>query len=352
MRVLCTALRLPLMVLALDSGSVTPVLAQSAGVVFAMRSQSHADSLAALTRLCGATLEIVQGVYGQLVVREVPPVRTVEEALDRLLAGKGLGHRRTAPGRYRVIAAGVDAATRGAAETKDVAKSLSVVTRQQLDDQRLKRIEDVMLQTPSITVTAGQDDKGSNLETQFYSRGFESTDYSIDGSAPISLCDGSTGLQSQFKPLFDMSVYDRVKILRGANGAYGALGGGPGEVASLQRKRPRNDFYWGVEAETQSHGGLRISAEHSRPLREDGVQAGRFVVTRELSHFFYDPAWLDKRIVFANIEARLSPDSSISAGFSVCTQRSPGTAPGRNCAAGARPTAPGRGAAAFCMRQC
>ncbi|EPN61831.1 TonB-dependent siderophore receptor, partial [Pseudomonas syringae pv. actinidiae ICMP 19079] len=91
---------------------------------------------------------------------------------------------------------------------RDTAQSVTVVTRQLMNDKNLTGLDEVMAQTPGITFS--QRNFGSHV---FSSRGFalEDESYTIDGVAGQGY--SVTGWMTP-----DMEIYDRVEVLRGAAG--------------------------------------------------------------------------------------------------------------------------------------
>ena len=281
----------------------------------------------------------------------------VTEALSRMLAGVPLQFRQTGERRFEILAAEgrvtgivrVEASTgelaesvngsrdrsatedtrslgartagvasRSATPLKDTEKSVSVITRQQIEDQRLSSLNDLARQAPGVTAYGAG---GSNLKPSYYLRGFEITEFSVDGGAPISTGSKTGFNMAGHRQVQDMSVYDRAEILAGSNGVFGAAGSNPGGVISLERKRPRDTAHWIVEGELTSERGRRLMIDRSQPLSADGALLSRFVFTRDRGDFFYDPARYDKRIGYANLEARLSQESTVNIGFSYTEDR-------------------------------
>jgi outer membrane receptor for ferric coprogen and ferric-rhodotorulic acid len=128
---------------------------------------------------------------------------------------------------------GTNAYTRGSANTstrmdlslRETPQSVSVMTRTQMDDFNLNDINAVLDNTPGVKVERVETDR-------FYytSRGFDITNFQIDGVG-IRLPDGnvSGGI--------DTAIYDRVEVVRGANGLM-AGAGNPSATVNLIRKRP------------------------------------------------------------------------------------------------------------------
>jgi len=105
---------------------------------------------------------------------------------------------------------------------REIAQSVTVVTRQRMDDQALRTLDDVMAQTTGVTR------EETWLDTAYQSRGLNITNFRYDGGAVTTTRSGSRSL--------DMAQFDSVTLLRGADGLFGA--GEAGGVINFTSKRP------------------------------------------------------------------------------------------------------------------
>jgi len=210
---------------------------QSAAVLVNTARQPLHDALVEVSRQ--ASLEVLYAP--ELVAgKTAPPVSgrlTPQQALDRILAGSGLiavirGNtvtiepepkdldattmaavtviaRRAADGTTEGTGSYTSLVTSTASKTdlafREVPQSVSVVTRQLIDDQHLVNVTDAMSRAPGITVR-----RVNSYSSDYYSRGFQITSMQIDGGAPLALGSYTYG------PTQDMAFYDRVEIMRGA----------------------------------------------------------------------------------------------------------------------------------------
>ncbi|MBK5007061.1 TonB-dependent receptor [Pseudomonas sp. S32] len=107
---------------------------------------------------------------------------------------------------------------------RETPQSVSVMTKQRMQDQNLTSLTQVLDQTTGITVVGGNDSKN-----EFYSRGFVIRSIQTDGGAPMFR-------NETYDSLPDMTAYDHVEVLRGSDGLYGGTGD-PGGSINLVRKR-------------------------------------------------------------------------------------------------------------------
>ena len=281
----------------------------------------------------GAAAELLQGV-------RTPGLNgsyTVPQALARLLAGTGLealpsGERSyvlrkagaTSPGAPIAATldevavsssalrdgttegkrgyAGLTSATRLNLSLRETPQAVSVITRQQIDDQGLRTLQDVLVQAPGITV----DHSSSTREyDQVFSRGFEVTSYMFDGIPTSKNLEART---------YDMAIYDRVEIIRGATGLISGTGS-PSAAVNLVRKRPGRSFAATAGAQLGSWDRYRIEGDVSTPLTADGKVRARVVAAHEDQRSFIDRYQQKKDVLYAIVEADLTPSTVLSAGI-------------------------------------
>lgn len=110
---------------------------------------------------------------------------------------------------------------------REMPQSVSVLTKQRLEDQNITDLGKAAEQIVGLTVQ----DSGHRL-TDIYSRGFAIDSVQIDGGAPMSTSSSSYTFIS-----YDMTEFDRVEVLRGAAGLLNGTGN-PGGAVNLVRKMP------------------------------------------------------------------------------------------------------------------
>lgn len=274
---------------------------------------------------------VVEGHMAPSVSGSLAP----EEALRRLLQGTGIEYSRqgnsvtlsrtsslTELAPVRVKAAGLSdpttegtgSYTSGSANTatklslslRETPQSVSVITRQRMDDQGLTQLSDVVVQTPGLTLDSSGN-AGSDSSV-IYSRGFEVDNYQIDGVAQS---------YSNYSKIFqtnDMALYDRVEIVRGATGLMNGVGS-PGATINLVRKRPTREFQASVRAEAGSWNHYRSEADISTPFNDDGSVRGRLVAVWQDNDSYIDRLEERKKILYGIVEADLGPDTLAAAGF-------------------------------------
>lgn len=197
---------------------------------------------------------------------------------------------------------------KAAQSLREIPQSVTVVTRQRMDDQALRTLDDVMNQTTGVTR------EETWLDTTYLSRGLEIKNIRYDGGAANSTRSGSRSL--------DMAQFDNVSLLRGADGMFGA--GEAGGVINFTYKRPQ------VQRQTQvllSGGTLnnyRAELDTTGALNATGSVRGRFVAVNHDRREMADPSRLKRQMLYGALEMDLSASTLLMLGASYQKDRNTG----------------------------
>ncbi|CAM3580052.1 Ferric-pseudobactin 358 receptor [Pseudomonas reidholzensis] len=229
------------------------------------------------------------------------------------IQSKGLGETTEGTGSYTT---GVTStATKMNLSIRETPQSISVITRQRMDDQHLASITDVLNQTPGITMSQ---DGGERFN--IYSRGSAINSYQFDGV--------NTSQQNETRnmpsTLLDMALYDRIEVVRGATGLMTGSGE-PGGVINLIRKKPTREFKSYVKATVGAWDNYRSEADVSGPLTETGNIRGRLVAAKQDNHTFMDWYGQKREIVYGVVEADLTDTTLVRFGVDYQKYRSTGS---------------------------
>ncbi|MDA8457020.1 TonB-dependent siderophore receptor [Acidovorax sp. GBBC 3334] len=189
---------------------------------------------------------------------------------------------------------------RMAQSVRETPQSVSVVTRQQLEDRNLTKVEDALKQVTGITVT--RFDGAGNYNT-FQSRGFDLGSIQLDGVAIP---------QGNYSTL-DTAMYDRIEVLRGPAGLLQGASE-PGGTVNLVRKRAQARTAIGVDAAAGSFGLRRGVADLTGALNAEGTLRARVVAVAEDRDSHVDTLFNDKRMGYGTIEWDLAPGTTLSVG--------------------------------------
>ncbi|NIE74273.1 TonB-dependent siderophore receptor [Pantoea sp. Ap-967] len=251
--------------------------------------------------LAGSELQVMVAGNGNYVL--LP--RSTDGALElgaTSINATGLGATTEGTGSYTT---GVTStATKMNLSIRETPQTISVVTRQRMDDQQLNSVTQVLNQTPGITMS-----QDGGLRYNIYSRGSAINTYQLDGVTTTQ----ENQTRNMPSTLLDMTLYDRVEVVRGATGLMTGAGE-PGGVVNLIRKRPTRSFQSHVQGTVGAWDYYRGEADVAGPLVESGNLRGRLVAAKQKNGSFRDWYKEDKDILYGVLEADLSDDTLVRAG--------------------------------------
>jgi outer-membrane receptor for ferric coprogen and ferric-rhodotorulic acid len=139
----------------------------------------------------------------------------------------------------------------------------------------------------------------------YFARGFQITDFQVDSIPTYS---GNTNQE------YDTALYERVEVIRGANGLFSGVGS-PSATVNLIRKRPGKEFAASVSATVGSWQMRRGVLDVSSPFDSEGAVRGRVVVATLDSDSFRDRYHEKKLAGLAIIEADLTEQTTVAFGL-------------------------------------
>ncbi|HAR04601.1 MAG TPA: TonB-dependent siderophore receptor [Pseudomonas sp.] len=153
----------------------------------------------------------------------------------------------------------------------EIPRSISVVTRRRMDDQKSQTLTEVLGYVPGIFAPpfAAGDGQAGDL---FFIRGFNATDYGYG-----LLRDGLRVQGNRYDTTSEPFGLERVEVFRGPTSIlYGE--NAPGGVVNLVSKRPTVDSRGEVQLSYGTHDRRQLGVDVSGPLNEGGSVLGRMVV--------------------------------------------------------------------------
>ncbi|KAF1043664.1 TonB-dependent siderophore receptor [Xylophilus sp.] len=319
-----------------------PVLAQPAPAVAAIRiaAQPLSQALAELARQTGTTLVAAPALLADKTAPAVAGPFTAQQALLRLLAGSGLvgslesgvitvqragdagagdlrevtvtaeaeRSRATTENTDSYTAQAVAAGSKLEQRLKDIPRSISLMARQQLDDQRITRLDEALEQLPGVTFSPNAGGWGSD---SYYLRGYSLTNLTIDGSSTKNFFNGSG--DSSFST--GLEKYDSVQLLRGPDALFSGNGAPSGSI-NLVRKRPTDRYQLKTTVSAGSWNNYLGTVDVSGPLNQAGSLRGRAVASYNDTEKFYDNAPRKYTTLYGILEADLSRDTLLTTGIS------------------------------------
>ncbi|MET0289795.1 MAG: TonB-dependent siderophore receptor [Pseudoxanthomonas sp.] len=184
---------------------------------------------------------------------------------------------------------------------RETPQSVVVISRQQIADRNLQSFQDV-----TDTVAGFNSPTWDTERTYISARGFEVDYYRVDG-IPTEY----TGDVQQ-----NLAIYDRVEIVRGANGLTTGAGS-PAASVDLVRKHANSDVLTGtVSLSAGSWDRYRGAADLQAPLNAAGNVRGRVVATYEDKHSFRDYYSKRSGLLYGIVDADFSDATSAYIGVS------------------------------------
>jgi outer membrane receptor for ferric coprogen and ferric-rhodotorulic acid len=198
----------------------------------------------------------------------------------------------------------VAAATGLALTLRETPQSVTVITRQRMDDQALNSFDKVLEQVPGLYFWSSASGVGSGGEVR--ARGYPINSLQVDGvTIPSSLWgDYNTAA-------VDTAIYDSITVVRGATGLLTGVGDPSGSI-SLTRKRPTDTFQASVAQSIGRWDQLRSVADVGGPLNARGSVRGRLVAAYDEGESWIDRYQGDKVVAYGVLDADLGDKTTLN----------------------------------------
>ncbi|RQO63787.1 ferric-rhodotorulic acid/ferric-coprogen receptor FhuE [Variovorax sp. KBW07] len=296
--------------------SFDPVLTEGLG---SLALSGRFTAREAITRLlAGSGLQVVARTDGSYTLGRRPagssnaqggvdtlaPVTVTAEA-DRSGTTEGTGSYTTPA---------TAAATGLALSLRDTPQSVTVLTRQQIEDQNLLSLGQAMKSVTGVFSVSSDTDR-----TDLYSRGFYIDNYQYDG-VPTTVTTDFFGASNN-----DPTLYDRIEVVRGSTGLLSGAGN-PSASINLVRKHADSKVFAGaVSLGLGSWNQRRATVDLSTPLTEDGRVRARVIGMAEARDSYIDMYHGRKRVFYGVVDADLTPDTTLSVGVEYQANRPTGS---------------------------
>lgn len=188
---------------------------------------------------------------------------------------------------------------------RETPQSVSVVTRQQIEDQNLDDVTDVVK-----NVTGLHTREYDTSRNRYNARGFEIENLMIDG-VPTSWRSGWTAGQTQRS----MAMYDHVEVVRGATGLMTGFGN-PAAAINLVRKRADSDELTGEVSVSGGRWDTYGATADVSALNDSGTVRGRIVADYEQGDSYQDLLENERSVLYGVIDADLTDATTLSVGVS------------------------------------
>ncbi|MBI1683604.1 TonB-dependent siderophore receptor [Caulobacter hibisci] len=199
----------------------------------------------------------------------------------------------------------IDTATGLGLTLRETPQSVTVITAQRILDQNLSTIADVVRNTAGVSMVEVDD-----VRNVFNARGFEIKNYQIDG-VPLSWSlAGDSG-----ETVADVSIYDRIEIVRGATGLLTGAGDPSASINLVRKHADSREFKGSVTGSLSSWDRRRLETDVSGAIK-DGTIRGRFVAKYEQGDTYFDRQTTEKHVLYGVVEADLTDSTLLRVGAS------------------------------------
>jgi outer membrane receptor for ferric coprogen and ferric-rhodotorulic acid len=188
---------------------------------------------------------------------------------------------------------------------KDIPQSVSVLTRQNMDDQNIISLGQALTAIPGITLA-----RSPGVGSFVYSRGFEINALQYDG-VPLARNFYTTGSFMADSMVF----YDRVEVLRGAAGLLQGANA-PGGAINFVRKRGQAEQTVNLSLLGGSWNHFGGQADFGGPVDKDGRLRIRAIVDYDQADSFVDMVWNKTRSFYLAADYDIDPDTVLGVGVS------------------------------------
>lgn len=162
---------------------------------------------------------------------------------------------------YGYVARQSITATKSSVALKETPQSVSVVTREQMENQNAQSVDQALAYTPGVHSLTG----GANRTT---SDGLQIRGFNVTGSSPYYL-NGAKLARNTFSTTAEPYGMERIELLRGpASILYGAAA--PGGIVNMVTKLPTQEPLREIRLQGGSHDRRQLAADFGGPLTDDG----------------------------------------------------------------------------------
>ncbi|USA53120.1 TonB-dependent siderophore receptor [Acinetobacter sp. C32I] len=182
---------------------------------------------------------------------------------------------------------------------RETPQSVKVLTREYLDDANITSFQDMLNNVTGVTVNQWD-------ERQYpTARGFDVDYYLFDGVP------SNVGMDANDP---DLTMYDRVELVKGANGLMTGAGNPAIAINMIRKHANAKELTGNVSTSLGSWNAWSSSADISTPLNADGSVRGRVVVKHEDTDSYMDRYEKTNNVVYAVVDADITDKTYLSVG--------------------------------------
>lgn len=195
---------------------------------------------------------------------------------------------------------------------QETPQSVSITTKQFIQDKKLNSVTDALMHTAGMTILPMDSGRSEIGARGFY--GNVGGNFQING---VSLYSDNTLSPATT----DTSMYERVEVTRGATGLMMGTGEPSAGINLIRKQATAQDFTGTMGLTLGSWGHKKIHADIQSPLSADGSLRARLVASYLLADGFRD---LEKRkhgALYATLDGDVGKNTDVSVGISYDDRR-------------------------------
>ncbi|WP_156810441.1 TonB-dependent siderophore receptor [Pseudoxanthomonas sp. GW2] len=196
-------------------------------------------------------------------------------------------------------------------EIKETPQSISVVTAEQMHLFGADSVNEALRLATGVQV-----DEWETNRTSYSSRGFDILNTQIDGVGMPNSWGIATGA-------FDAAGYEKVEVIRGANGLLTGVGNAAGTI-NYVRKRPTNARQGNVGISRGTWDTTRVELDYSTPFTADATWAGRVVAAHEDGDSWLRANSNQRDFVYGVVDGQVGANGTLALGWSYQRAKSDG----------------------------
>ena len=194
---------------------------------------------------------------------------------------------------------------------RDTPQSISVVTGEQMRQFGASSVNDALRLATGVRV-----DEWETNRTSYSARGFDILNTQIDGVGMPNSWGVATGA-------IDAFGYDKVEVIRGANGLLTGVGNAAGTI-NYVRKRPTNEPQGMAGIQLGSWSTVRAEVDYSTPFTADGTWAGRVVAAHQDGESWLEANENSRSLVYGVVDGQIGENGTLAFGYSYQRAKSDG----------------------------
>lgn len=187
---------------------------------------------------------------------------------------------------------------------RETPQSVTVISNQFMADKKIDDFDTLMKNVTGVRAEKGVLDN----RAYYWLRGFSLDYYQMDG-IPMAINDLTMNN-------YNMDKFDRVEIVKGANGLTSGAGNPSGAINMLRKHADSKVFTADLDLSVGTWNTYKVKTDIQTPLNNDGSIRGRLVLSHKETDTFKDRVHNENSLVYAALDADITDRTTISAGAS------------------------------------